>query len=512
MKTISLVILLFINSLTLFSQNRKKADQYFIAGNFESALEEYSGLVEKYPEDLLFNYRLAVCYLNTNIDHKEPVRLLEFVVQNELADPNALFLLGRAYHFNEQYDKAIETYQKFAAKGLGSQANLAATGKQIEFCQNAKELIKYPIKLKIENLGSNINTSGPEFYPFLPSDESYLFFNARRNDGSGIKKNGTFYSNIYYAKIDNSNFSKAKKLETFNTSSMDEYIVGMNNKGDVAVVVYEDQSGYNDLNFLTKQNDKFGNLKKLNENVNTKYSEIAASINDDSTAIYFASDRPGGYGGIDLYVSRRLPNGEWSKAQNLGPGVNTIYDEDFPSISPDGTTLFFSSKGHTSMGGYDIFKAEFNADKNSFMTTRNVGYPLNTPYDDMNFRISDNGKYGYISSFRPGGFGDFDIYRVTFEEVEAEFTIVKGFIHDASDSLKRPEAAFVTVSNKENGELYGEYQPNNATGRYVMILPPGKYLLFIEAIGYAAFELEVEVKGHDQFVFEKELDLFLKPE
>lgn len=164
------------------------------------------------------------------------------------------------------------------------------------------------------------------------------------------------------------------------------------------------------------------------------------------------------------------------------------------------------------MGGYDIFKAEFNPEKNSFMTTKNMGYPLNTPYDDMNFRISDNGKYGYISSFRDGGFGDYDIYRVTFEEIESEFTIVKGFIQDVNDQTIRPEASFITVTDLSTGELFGEYQPNASSGRYVMILPPGNYQLFIEAEGYKAFEITIEIKAHDAFEFQRELDILMNPE
>ncbi|HCQ28669.1 MAG TPA: hypothetical protein DIU39_00170, partial [Flavobacteriales bacterium] len=248
----------------------------------------------------------------------------------------------------------------------------------------------------------------------------------------------------------------------------------------------------------------------LPKEINSKYTEIAAAISPDGNAIYFASHRPGGYGGVDIYVSRKLPNGKWAKAQNLGPTINTAFDEDFPNISPDGKTLYFSSKGHTSMGGYDIFKASWDPVKRIWVGVKNIGYPINTPEDNMNFRISENGRTGYISAVRADTKGDLDIYSVTFNEVEPKYTVLKGYIY-ATDSTQKITEVYISVVDNETGEVFGEYLPNPNTGRYVMILPPGNYNLLIEADGYSPIEEDFEVYGKSSFRTEINKNYYLKP-
>ncbi|MBL4705125.1 MAG: PD40 domain-containing protein [Flavobacteriales bacterium] len=226
--------------------------------------------------------------------------------------------------------------------------------------------------------------------------------------------------------------------------------------------------------------------------------------------IYFASDRPDGYGGIDIYMCQKLPNGKWSQAQNLGPTINTKFDEDFPNISPDGKVLYFSSRGHTSMGGYDIFKAEWNPLKRKFGAVRNIGYPINTPEDNMNFRVSKSGRFGYISALRKGGFGDLDIYRVTFREVEPEYTVITGKIVPKSGEPKF-EDVLISVTDEETGDIYGDYIPNMDNMRYVMILPPGKYEVFVGCYGYEEIIENIEVLDKSSFQSHIEKDIIVTP-
>ena len=184
--------------------------------------------------------------------------------------------------------------------------------------------------------------------------------------------------------------------------------------------------------------------------------------------MYFASNRDGGYGGVDIYVTKKLPNGKWGLPQNLGPTINTKFDEDFPNISNDGKTLYFSSKGHTSMGGYDIFKASWDNVKRIWTTVKNIGYPINTPEDNMNYRESKSGRTGYISTLRANGLGDLDIYSVTFNEVDPEYTVVKGFITTSDSSHIFTDAA-ISVLDLQIDEEYGSYLPNPNTGRFIII-------------------------------------------
>jgi hypothetical protein len=507
-----LLLVLFFVSVVSYAQDRKKAARLFDAGNFEAALEEYLLIHEKARTDAMVNYRIGVCYLNTNIDKPAAIPFLDFVTSLTQFEPNALYLLGRAYHFNMEFDKAIKAFTRFIELGSGSPENRKEAGHYIDYCQNAKELVKFPVRVQFENLGKTVNSGYPEYLPFLPVDESFLMFTSRRNDGSWEKPSGGYYSNVFISNRENGKFIRPVPVEGVNTVGMDENVVGLSNSGNVAVVFRENPNGTSELRLVFRENGVFGKEQVLDEKINsTRHNEIAATLSSDSSAIIFASDRPGGFGGIDLYICRRLPNGKWSDPQNLGPSVNTIYDEDFPSISPDGKTLYFSSKGHTSMGGYDLFRATLNEEKNRFMDVRSMGYPVNTTGDDMNFRVSEDGKYGYLAAVRPEGFGDLDIYRVNFLEVETRFTIFKGHIR-AQDTTMTPTATFITVTNLETGEMFGEYQPNQNTLRYVVILPPGRYRFFVESDGFRGFEEDVIVSDDGNLQFEVIHDIFLHPD
>ncbi len=275
-------------------------------------------------------------------------------------------------------------------------------------------------------------------------------------------------------------------------------IVGLNAKGTEAIFYFESLNSGGDLYECKIESNIFGEPIKLGRNVNSRFTEISACISSDNSRLYFASDRAGGYGGMDLYLCQRLPNGKWSEAQNLGATVNTKYDEDFPNISPDGKVLYFSSKGHTSMGGYDIYKAKWDGFKKKFVGAKNLGYPINTPEDNMNFRVSENGKYGYISALRKEGQGGLDIYRVNFKEVEPNYTAISGRII-AKDGNKKFKELFIQIVDAETDEVYGDYQPDERTQRYVMILPPGNYIMYVEADGYKMMDEDIEVLDKASF-------------
>jgi hypothetical protein len=233
-------------------------------------------------------------------------------------------------------------------------------------------------------------------------------------------------------------------------------------------------------------------------------------MDNEGKLIYFASNRKGGFGGTDIYSCQKLPNGKWSEAKNLGPKINTLLDEDFPNLSPDASTLYFSSKGHSSMGGYDIFKATLNESSTAFTDVKNIGYPVNTSYDDLNFRISKSGRYGYVSSLRGGGNGDYDIYRVSFNDVEMDHTVLIGDLV-AKDTLNKIEFrdTFISVNNTITNEIVGNYLPNPSNGRFIIILPPGKYTVLVESPGFKDNKYPLEILDKVSYQSEKNLTVTL---
>jgi len=506
--SLPLLLIIFINAS---AQDRKKAMEFFETGNFEEAIDEYLPLYEEDKESLEFNYNLAVSYLNTNIDKSLAIPHLETLTKNPKIDANAWYLLGRAYHFGYQFDDAIGAYEKFRETNSGSDENQLDAVKQIEYCENAKELMKFPVRVKFENLGKNVNSVYADYFPFIPTDESFLIFNSKRDFNSTEQLDGSYLPNIFMSHVKSGEYQKAQSLPgSINTPDGREEVVGLNANGSRAIFYFEDFKQYGDLYECKIEGTTLREPLKLEKSVNSKYVEIAGCISQNGSKLFFASDRPGGYGGIDLYSCQLLPNGRWSLPTNLGPTINTEFDEDFPNLSPDGKSLYFSSKGHTSMGGFDIFKTTWDPIKNKYSSVQNLGYPLNTPEDNMNFRVSESGKHGYISAVRKGGYGDLDIYRVEFLEIEPRYTVISGLI-SSDDNAKKFEDLFIQVTDLETEEVYGDYIPNEKSLRYVMILPQGKYDIYVGGMtGYEEIYDEIEILDKSSFKSQISKDIKLK--
>jgi Tol biopolymer transport system component len=521
-RSIITVLTLVIAFSSAFAQKKnsnidpKEVEMEFNNGNYEDALDGYLALLEKEPRNEKYNYNVAVCYLNTNISKAKAVPYLEIVTRMPKHDPNAVYLLGRAYHFAYRFDDAIKTYTKFKETGRGTSSNLRDVDRQIQYCYNAKELIKYPINVTFENLGKNVNSQYPDYYPYIPADETFLVYNSKRPEGSMRAIDGAYTANIYISKVANSAFQKSKSIgPPVNTAEGDEEVIGLTSDGKTMLIYYDNLKGYGDI--YSVDGDKNHNFRKpaiLDENINSAgATEIAASLSPDGMVLYFASDRSGGFGGTDIYVSKKLPTGTWGPPLNLGPTVNTQYDEDFPNISSDGKTLYFSSKGHTSMGGYDIFRADWDETTGSWAGIKNYGYPINTPEDDMNLRLSETGRYGYIAALREGGIGDLDIYRVTFTDVEPKYTVIKGNISSIDSTQKVSYLdVFITITDTKTQEIIGNYVPNPNTGRYVIIIPPGSYTLNVEAPGYQLMSEKIDLADKVNYKTEVEKNLRLLPE
>ncbi len=320
----------------------KTADDNFKSENYEEALTIYLDLLTEDPRNMLYNYRIGVCYLNTNINKAKAIPYLELVTRQPNYEPDAMYLLGRAYHFAYRFNDAIEAYNKFKTAGKGKAENLADVDREIQNCYNAEQIMKFQSNVTFENLGSSINSPFPDYSPFVPADESFIVYNTKRNDNGNLRQNdGSYFSTVSISRVNDGGFLKSKNIGApLSTTDGNAECAGMSPNGDYMILYYDDAAGTGDL-YLSEMDKVKGSYKravKLDESINSKYFEIAATITNDGSVIYFASNRPGGYGGMDLYMSKRLPNGKFGPAVNLGPGVNTPYDEDYPSISGDTKT------------------------------------------------------------------------------------------------------------------------------------------------------------------------------
>jgi outer membrane protein OmpA-like peptidoglycan-associated protein len=447
------------------------------------------------------NYKIGVCYLNTI----NKVRSIPYLEKAYKIKPNInrdiLFLLGLAYQLNYEWDKAISEFEKYQLT-LSPELKEAMSGeiaKHIEECGNGKWLMQHPVSVTIENLGAVVNSIFPEFGPFLTADESKMFFTARKDNtiGNGIDENDyEFFEDIYVTEKENGNWGAPKNMGYPVNSDTHDGAAGLSSDGQRLFVYRGDIKG-GDL-FESKLNGfEWTEPVSLGKQINTKYHEASACLSGDQKTLYFVSDRPDlSYGGSDIFLSHLDKKGKWGPPENLGSVINTPYDEDGIFLHADGKTLFFSSKGHETMGGYDIFWSKYNDSTGIWSKPENIGYPINSPDDDVFFVLSANGEKGYYSSVKNNGYGEKDIYMISFGGGKKTFpdsvncvinitpiTLVKGRVLDAKTLL--PLQASIEIVDNVNALTISTLQSNSETGKFLVTLPCGRnYGTYVSAPGY----------------------------
>lgn len=404
-----------------------QAKDNYTFGNYRAALSEYLAFLQKEPKNPVYLYRTGICYLNGNIDFPKAVEYLKKAIEAGVQEKDVHFQLARAQHLIYKFDDAIKNYEKGIEVSKNKDLEIRAK-RNIEMCKNAKTLMKNPVNVTIVNLGPEVNSPEPDYYPFVDDNETFLMFSTRRKKGNQgyVTDDGFPTSDIFISYEKNGKWQKAKSIGNSINTPNDEEIIGMVNNGETIFINMDSWEISGDILYSEKKGKQYKPPVAMPVPVNTEFIDMTAFTADDGSAIYFASDRPGGYGGTDMYVSKKLPTGEWSPAFNLGINVNTEYNEFFPMLSKDGKTLYFSSEGHNSMGGFDIFKSEWSEKDTMWAKPVNIGYPINTPDDDMEICFNGAGTEAYISSFRKGSFGELDIYSVTFNDAEANASVIKG--------------------------------------------------------------------------------------
>lgn len=502
-----------------YKPTEKKAMEFYWAGDFRAALSEFLLLLPEDPKNVDLNFYIGNCYLETNIDKSKAIEYLEFVTSQEKFDKEALYQLGRAYHFAHRFDDAIVAYNKYKDFNRGKDDNIISGDRSIEMAFNAKELAKYPIDVTFENLGSSINTPYPEFNPFIPEDESFIVFTTKRPDCLGLQLDYDGYktADIYRARERKGSFVEARNIGSSVNTEWVEECVGISADGMELLVYIDNFDGYDDIYVSPRKGRFFDEYVSLGENINSDDVEVAASMSVDGSLLFLSREAPGGKGGTDIYMARRLPNGKWGKPKNVGETINTEFNESFPHLMADMKTLYFCSEGHTSMGGFDIFTSTWDELTETWSTPRNIGYPANTVDDDYNISFSTTGRYGYGSYFRPDGFGERDIYRITFNSVAPPTTILRGSITNIADTLEMSPSSPIddytmTITDNSTNELIGYYRPNKRTSNYISILPPGEYCVYVESPMFYDTSAVVEIYGKKSFVSEIIQDFTLRPD
>jgi outer membrane protein OmpA-like peptidoglycan-associated protein len=461
---------------------------------FDAALISLLKAEKLKPKDPEASDLIAQCYLAKGDDHKALPYLL-IAKEGGVQDPDLDYNLGRAYHLAQKFPEAILMLQKYRTTTKDVK-KIESTDQLVGWCKNGIELMKNPVKVKITNLGAGVNSKYPDYVPAISADESTLLYTSRRDNTTGGKKDetdGHFHEDVYMSTKTDSVWGKSVQISGVINTATHDACAGISPDGQEMFIYRDNKRDGGDLYISELKGAEWSAPKNLGPNINTKFWETSASITSDERVLFFVSTKEGGYGGRDIYMSKKLPNGEYALPINLGPKINTKFEEDGPFIHADGKTLYFSSKGHNSMGNFDIFSCTINTETGQILTDPvNIGYPINTPGDDVFFVWSADNKRAYFSSAREGGYGDKDLYVLERDDANAALVVFKGRIISCQEN--NPVAATIVVLDNATGKPVGVYNSNSSTGKYTIILPAGKnYGISVEAPGYLFYSKNIDI-------------------
>lgn len=433
---------------------------------------------------------IGYCYLQTTYDKAKAIPYFENVLEDykrlniayqvgnhkeNKAPVETIHWIGQAYHFNYQFDEALEKYNEY--KDLldpNNEEMLSDVKLNIRITRNAMAYKEHPIDVEL-NTFDILNTEYSEYRPKVNGDETEMYFTSRRPHGSDPKldDDGLYYEDIYYSKKENGKWSPPVRVDGAINSDSHDACLYLSPDGQDMIIYRTSLENNNEGGiYQSHLNDgKWTEPELMIAEVNSAYWETDANISADGNTLFYTSDKPGGEGGRDIWQMKKLPTGEWAKVQNLGYPVNSTLDEEAPYLHPDGKTLYFSSKSHSTMGSFDVYSSTLNED-GTWTEPKNLGYPINTTGEDVFYFPTNDGKRAYFSSYREGGKGQQDIYMIEMPTYDLKTLAVYKGLAQYTDGkvIKDLDINITKTSNKEQGS----YRPNNITGKFLFILQPGE--------------------------------------
>lgn len=508
--------------------NIKKGDSYFKGGTFyySKALDFYLKANDFNPDNAELNYKIGVCYLYSSFKQKSLQHLEKARKLNPQVNEKLDYYLGWSNHLRMEWNRAIEFYESYKKAIEGSEeAKTSDVDRKIQECRNGIELMKDTVRLsklpdslryRIVNLGSEVNSQYVDNHPVISADEAILIFTSRRDNtmGGGISDDGKYFEDVYSSRNEGGKWTEAKNVgDPINTHNRNDATCGISVDGQKLYIYRDDlYDGTGNIYECKLEGHSWAEPKRLPKEINTRYHESSASLAPDGKTLYFCSRNTLGNKGIgkhDIFkVTQIVLDGKtmWSEPENLGDVINTEHGESTVFIHPDGRTLYFSSEGHNSMGGYDLFKSVYNDSSKTWSKPVNLGYPVNSPDDDLDFVVSASGKHAYYATIRPDGYGEKDIYRITLPaDTTVYLTLVKGNVTDESDN---PVGSKIEILDAKTGKVISTQESNSATGKFLVSLPSGKnYKMKVTSDGYHPHEETFNIPRGEKY---KELEVNIK--
>jgi hypothetical protein len=489
---------------------KKYAENAFRDQDYEFALENYLELYKLDKNEIDLNYRIGICYTETNIDKEKAIPFLEFVVSHNNYPIRVFYFLGRAYMYNYRFTEAVEAFYEYKMVGV-IESDLVETDRMIDMCYYALELINVPKNVTFTRLDTTINSKYDEYYAYITSDQSSLYFTSNR---TYVKEYENYIASGFYSDSKKGIWYSSTRIpiSTFDN----EEIVGISPIGDKILLHTDGDYATHDVKMDYRKGSKFSKAASsdLPGDMNTEGIEMGASLSADGNTIYYASNKRGGRGGLDIYFAKKGMDGKWGASENIGSSINSEYDENFPYISADGKKLYFASKGHDGIGGYDIFFSIFMDDSKTWSNPLNLGFPINTPLDNTTISFTPDGKTAYMAAKRKEGVGNLDIYKVTFGD-ESQQIIYAGTVMVGNESNAVPYTedflkAYATFYDQYNNIIAQWEVVAESGGMFFASLYPGEYQLEVKFEGQASgYKEQVKITSADEAGIFK--TIYLKP-
>ena len=507
------------------------------AKNFHMAIMHYSKAQKLNPNNADLNFKLGNCYLYTNEKYKAIAHLEKAKELDPECDPKLALFMGMALQLKGEYDKAIQSFTSFETSKKAEQW-AKFTSKYKQECAEAKKLTAKPERVWVDNLGE-INSDADDFSPCITTDGSQIIFTSARANGHPTDEAGRYDTDVYVSNLVKGKWSKPTGVGQTINSLKDDNTANLSYDGNKLLIFRNDNANF-DVYECELQGSSWSAGLTLDKHINTAANQTFASYEPNDMMIYFTSDKEiaGGENGTDFYSCGAYDRSHksWGSAQGAGE-VNSKFNEGSIFIHPDGETMYFTSQGHNSIGGYDVFVSYKK--QGQWQKPINLGYPINTPYDESFVAITASGKHAYIASNRDGGKGGLDIYKVTFwgpekklnvdgedyliagiakpildNAIEASvavnkksLTVFKGITID--EITRKPVTATIDIIDNANGQIIQTITTNSSTGKFLLSLNSGKnYGIAVKADGYLFHSENFDIPANSDYnLVDKEVEL-----
>lgn len=502
------------------------AKQKLFAGQYLGALNIYKEVLQKNPEDGTILYYVGKCQFELK-RYDEATETLKKSISTKIdVKPEAHLLMGKIYLTEEKIDEALAELNTYKTSASSKQALEEDVDLYISQCNNAKKLMAIPINVKIENMGTAINTKYADKTPCISADGKKLVFTSRRPETTDspmdVEGDGSYFEDIYISNWDtiNKKWTDAETVPGNVNTDAHDACTSISPDGKQIYIYKNDvtdvESRGGDIFVSKVVSNKWKTPEPMGKPINTSYWEGGACISPDGKTLYFISERKGGFGHADIWMVTRISKTEWGNPVNLGAEVNSEFDEVGVFIAPDAKTLFFSSNGKGSMGSYDIFKTVYENGK--WTKPVNIGYPINTVSSDGPLVVSADEQTAYIASDRKGGLGVSDIYKVDIsnygifekdgqKKTNSGLSILKGVIRDGHEGSG---ITAVDIQIVDDSGAIAATTVTNENGEYFITLKGGvTYILKVSKKGYKTAEDKVDLKvgKNDTYALEKQIML-----